>query len=226
MCLHLKAQNVGINTDGTPPDPSAMLHVKSNSKGMLIPRVTAIQRNEIALPAKGLLVYQVESPEGFYYNSGTPAAPDWITLGATGPQGVQGNQGPAGATGIINAYYVAGTAPYPNNLNAFISPTITITITAGQRVYVCASRALGGYAAANELCIYPASQLLTPMNNVANLGLGICGLQVPANTRTTLAISGVFENLAQGTYKFGMAGFTTSVNWTNSEWAYVSALVF
>jgi hypothetical protein len=33
------AQNVGINNDGSQPDNSAMLHVKSANKGLLIPQI-------------------------------------------------------------------------------------------------------------------------------------------------------------------------------------------
>ncbi|MDD3875189.1 MAG: DUF1566 domain-containing protein [Bacteroidales bacterium] len=67
------AQNVGINADGSTPDPAAMLDIKSSDKGLLIPRVdfTALQ----ATPPAGLLVYvTVNGPEGnnaFYYYNGT-----------------------------------------------------------------------------------------------------------------------------------------------------------
>jgi hypothetical protein len=36
------AQNVGINADGSSPNSSAMLDVKSTSKGFLAPHVTAL----------------------------------------------------------------------------------------------------------------------------------------------------------------------------------------
>ena len=48
---------VGINTDGSQPDPSAGLHVKFTDKGVLIPRMTLEQRNAIVNPAEGLMVY-------------------------------------------------------------------------------------------------------------------------------------------------------------------------
>jgi len=62
---------VAINTTGAEPDTSAMLDVSSTTKGLLIPRMTQVQRTAIALPAKGLLVYQTETPEGFYIFDGT-----------------------------------------------------------------------------------------------------------------------------------------------------------
>jgi len=48
---------VGINTDGTAPDGSAMLDVKSTTMGVLVPRLTKTQRDAIATPATGLIVF-------------------------------------------------------------------------------------------------------------------------------------------------------------------------
>ena len=48
---------VGINTDGSAPDSSAMFDVKSTSKGVLWPRITRSQRNAIVSPANGLMVF-------------------------------------------------------------------------------------------------------------------------------------------------------------------------
>ena len=48
---------IGVNTDGTNPDPSAMLDVKSTTKGLLPPRMTFEEMNAIVNPASGLMVY-------------------------------------------------------------------------------------------------------------------------------------------------------------------------
>ena len=76
--LQLSAQSVGIGT--TAPDNSAQLDVTSTTKGMLVPRLSAAQRTAIAEPATGLIVYQTDGASGFYYNTGTPAAPLWVLL--------------------------------------------------------------------------------------------------------------------------------------------------
>ncbi len=55
-CSSLFSQ-VAVNTDGTTPDNSAMLDVKSLNKGLLPPRMTHAQLNTIANPANGLLIY-------------------------------------------------------------------------------------------------------------------------------------------------------------------------
>ena len=48
---------VAINTDNSDADNSAMLDVKSTTKGLLIPRMTMAQREAIANPANGLLIF-------------------------------------------------------------------------------------------------------------------------------------------------------------------------
>ncbi|MBK9042941.1 MAG: fibrobacter succinogenes major paralogous domain-containing protein [Saprospiraceae bacterium] len=53
--FQLMAQNVGIGT--TTPDTSAQLDVSSTNKGFLPPRMTTTDRNAIASPANGLIIY-------------------------------------------------------------------------------------------------------------------------------------------------------------------------
>ncbi len=67
---------VAINTSGAEPDNSAMLDVSATNKGVLIPRMTTAQRIAVASPAKGLLVYQNDGIEGFYYYDSAA----WINL--------------------------------------------------------------------------------------------------------------------------------------------------
>jgi hypothetical protein len=82
MATTLKAQSVGINSDGSAPNASAMLDVSSTAKGFLAPRMTAAQKAAIVSPATGLLIYQTDGTAGYYYNSGIPASPSWTQLGA------------------------------------------------------------------------------------------------------------------------------------------------
>jgi hypothetical protein len=76
--LTIQAQNVGINDDGSLPDPSAMLDIQSNNKGLLIPRMTSAQRTAITSPATGLMIYQTDEISGFYYYNGT----GWQAIGS------------------------------------------------------------------------------------------------------------------------------------------------
>ncbi|MBU3741160.1 MAG: hypothetical protein FGM24_02625 [Candidatus Kapabacteria bacterium] len=77
----LKAQdgNVGIGT--LTPDRSAILDLVASDRGLLIPRLSTIERDAIMLPATGLLVFNVTQLR-FEYNAGTPLLPQWRTLAA------------------------------------------------------------------------------------------------------------------------------------------------
>ncbi len=59
----------GIGT--TTPDASSLLEINSTKAGLLIPRMTKNQRDGIASPATGLLIYQTNSTPGFYYYDGS-----------------------------------------------------------------------------------------------------------------------------------------------------------
>ncbi len=74
--LIVQAQ-VAISTDGTDPDNSAMLDVKSTNKGMLVPRVALIGvENPISgTKPEGLLVWNT-STAGDYPAPGSPAEGD------------------------------------------------------------------------------------------------------------------------------------------------------
>ena len=101
----LQAQNVGINTNT--PDPSAALDVTSTNQGVLVPRMGLSQRNSIATPATGLLIYQTDNTPGFYYYNGT----SWIAVGAgAGPQGPAGPTGPVGPAGPQGPIGLTGSA--------------------------------------------------------------------------------------------------------------------
>ena len=63
------AQNIGINSDGSAPNPNAMLDIKAFNKGLLIPRTSSISRTSIP-NTKGLLVYDTTS-NSFWYNNGS-----------------------------------------------------------------------------------------------------------------------------------------------------------
>jgi len=59
---------VGINADDSSPDSSAMLDVKSTSKGLLPPRMTRAQRNAITSPGLGLIIYNTTANRPNYWN--------------------------------------------------------------------------------------------------------------------------------------------------------------
>jgi hypothetical protein len=80
VCGKAQAQSVAINTDGSAADSSALLDLKSSVKGMLAPRMTGAEKTAIINPATGLILYQTDATDGFYYNAGTPLVPNWLKL--------------------------------------------------------------------------------------------------------------------------------------------------
>ena len=58
--------NVGINN--VTPNPQAILDINSITKGVLFPRMTTAQRNGIAAPTLGLLIYNVEDSVAQHFN--------------------------------------------------------------------------------------------------------------------------------------------------------------
>ncbi len=59
--MSVSAQSVAVNSDGSQPDNSAILDIKSSSKGLLVPRLTTLQRTSIAGPALGLTVFDMDT---------------------------------------------------------------------------------------------------------------------------------------------------------------------
>jgi hypothetical protein len=76
MALGAQAQRLGIGT--TSPHPSAVLEIAGTDGGILIPRMTAAERNGIAEPATGLMVY-VTDPAGFWFFNGS----SWTAVAAS-----------------------------------------------------------------------------------------------------------------------------------------------
>ena len=78
FCRAMFAQ-VSVSADGSAADPSAMLDVRSTSRGMLVPRMSITERNGISQPATGLLIFCTDDKQ-YYTNKGTTASPDWVIV--------------------------------------------------------------------------------------------------------------------------------------------------
>jgi len=79
---NLFSQSVAINTDGTTAHSSAILDIKSTTKGMLPPRMSTLQRTAITTPAAGLLVFDTDTNSLWFYNGSA-----WNNIAASGALG-------------------------------------------------------------------------------------------------------------------------------------------
>ena len=108
VSIHANAQTNTFPTTGsagigtTAPSASALLEIKSTTKGLLIPKMTQAQRDAIANPVKGLLIFQNNGTEGFYFFNGT----SWVNI-VNGRANT--NLGNLSATTAINSSLLPGT---------------------------------------------------------------------------------------------------------------------
>ncbi len=129
----LTANGVSINTDGSAPDPSAMLEVKSTTKGLLLPRMTSAQIEQI-LPVAGLMVYNTTTNTVDYHNgtnwdkleTDVPAQPSAIAGDTTPCEGTSQTYSVNNVTGLTYTW----TVPTGWNITAG-QGTNSMTVTVG-----------------------------------------------------------------------------------------------
>ncbi|PKL85495.1 MAG: hypothetical protein CVV22_07190, partial [Ignavibacteriae bacterium HGW-Ignavibacteriae-1] len=76
LAFHINAhsqENVGIGT--TTPEVTALLDLVASDKGLLVPRLTTANRDAIAAPATGLLIYNTSNNRFEYYTGAT-----WVPI--------------------------------------------------------------------------------------------------------------------------------------------------
>ncbi len=101
IATRLPAQTV---IGGTTPNPSALLDLQSTNKGLLPPRLTTAERNAIAEPATGLLIFNT-TLNCIEMNVGAPAQPIWVCLTTAAGVTAYGGPGCSGLGSIQGAMY-------------------------------------------------------------------------------------------------------------------------
>lgn len=124
------AQSVSINEDASTPHASAILDIKSTSKGLLIPRMSSAERTGVLNAALGLLVYDNETESFWYYK-----AAGWTELTTGG-----------GAT--TNFWDTDGTHIYNNNTGnvgiGTLTPLDKLTVETDNNSYGITHRSIQG----------------------------------------------------------------------------------
>lgn len=179
---------------------------------------TATATNQFLVRASGGVGVNTDNPTAALHIGGTPGVdgirfPDQTlqTTAAVAPQVNFGN----GAAVVLTA------------TTAFISPTVSVTLTRPGRIQVTSHCGLGSTAAggATSLNLYIAYR--PSAGAITTVGNGIFGLTAAQNQRHLFGLSAVTGVLPAGTYEVGLAGRSTAaVNWNNNEFCYTTAVVY
>jgi hypothetical protein len=176
---------VSVNTSGAVPHSSAMLDVTSSTKGMLIPRMSTTQREAIALPATGLLVYD-NTVHQFYYFNGTT----WLALP---------NSAAAGSGWLLGGN--AATNPATNFIGTTDNQPLIFKIgnASAGRIGLNNNTSLGGSShilagGSENTSIGAFSSTLTTGNNNTGLGFSSLYSNVGGNNNTAVGANALINN--------------------------------
>jgi microcystin-dependent protein len=95
LAASVQAQ-VGFNNPN--PDPSSLLDLTANNKGLLVPRLSSAQRAAIGSPAQSLLVFDTDKQGFYFFNSGTwYALNEWVKDAGSNNVSLNGNASISGS---------------------------------------------------------------------------------------------------------------------------------
>jgi hypothetical protein len=94
--LQAWSQNVAINATGAAANTAAMLDITSTTSGLLIPRMTTVQKLAISSPVQGLTVFDITT-NSYWYHNGTI----WVEMGLNNAWSLTGNAGTTAGTNFI-----------------------------------------------------------------------------------------------------------------------------
>lgn len=186
----INAQGVGLNTNGNPPDSSAMLDISSTSKGLLLPRMTTQQRNNISNPAEGLQIFNTTTKclEYFVYGS-------WQSIHCAScpptAEPVSGTHVPSASQIVWNWSAVSGATGYKyNTTNNYASATDIGNNTSYTQTSLTCNSAYTLYVWSYSACSNSASPVtLTASTAVCPFVCGTSTLtDIDGNVYNTVAI--------------------------------------
>ena len=183
--------NVGIGT--TTPDTNAILDIQSNSKGILIPRLTTTQRTSMVLNTAqtGLLVYD-NNLQQFWFWDGT----QWVQIGA----------GSSSCTSLNDAYNCGGNGAGRSILTNYGAVELTLSNTTNGSVGLQVNSTTGTSSAPSTSISAQntafGGAIYGENTNASNPYNTIEASTVSSNQYTS-AIAGYYDGSSQGVGVYG-----------------------
>ncbi len=209
-----KAQ-MGVNATGDAPNASAMLDVNSTTKGLLPPRMTSTQKNAIANPADGLLVFDTNTQSYWFRQSGA-----WTELPKAGSTSNYWSLSGAGGNELQNTnsggFWSANPVGLTNYSNDNTNPPTAPTSGAGTRMMWIPSRSAFrvGTVDNNHIDFWDASNIglfSTAMGyNTQALGYGSTAIGFNTKARGFSSTSIGYETISSSFYSTAMGYETTA----------------
>lgn len=236
----LFGQSAGINS--TPANTSASLDIGSTLStpklGLLIPRITLAQRTALSTltqAAQGLMFYQTDAVEGFYYNTSLTVTPNWLYLS---PSSVSGGWSLSGNAGTIDGTSFIGTTdniPFNIRMNNQRAGRIDGTLANTFYGYQAANANPTGYQ--NTAIGYKTLFVNTSGIQNTSIGSGTLYSNTTGSFNTVTGFEGLYSNingqyntsdgfqaLYSNTTGIGNTGIGTSTLYSNITGVYNTAL--
>jgi hypothetical protein len=170
---------------------SAILAINSTTKGFLAPRMTATQKNAIATPATGLMVFDTDSAKYFYYNGSA-----WASIGG----GSSGGSASAPSTEVV-----FGTGSGITSTNK-----ITVNSSQGKLLYDSSVAISGRFSYLILNAANSTYRKLGIWHHNSNVFAGIYSNETLSNGAwNPVASFGINEDYGNGTFggvRFGVEG--------------------
>lgn len=199
FCFQGLAQNVGIGTAS--PHTSAQLEVSASNKGLLIPRMSSSNREGIMSPAKGLLIFDIDTSTFWYFNGNI-----WVNMNtAISPNGwsLTGNIGTNPSLNFIGTlddlplkFKINNTAAGEVNSQANTALGLNASILSGGSQ----NTAIGAFSLANNAGIFNTalgfSSLYSNLSGNSNVALGTHAAYNSTNKSNIVAVgdSALYNN--------------------------------